>query len=1236
MENEEKGLVDKELLDQASYVLGGIQTGIEQSDELQQEAAVEDATIQAEQDDPRNREQWGLPGVAEELKSAVLGGVQDTASSIQTFPERAIDTLTGQVSKEKKEKGYYQPEWTPFVNEEDPIITKTWWGQMLRGVVHFGTMAAGVTAATSAAGVTAPAWLTGMAGYGLIRAAGIGAISDVISHTTDGENALGMMRDRFGWMDTPLSTRDTDHPLMMKFKNIVEGMGIGILFDSAAMALGKGGKYAKAQVAARNKSVELQTIRKGLQELRRNEFGFRASKNSPVAGRHQGNHLSQDKDPFVVWERNKRIRTEWGAEEGSAGNVSTPVQRERIARESGLSEELVVDTLSRLYSAEKFQKVLKAVDGNKKRLIEVFGDAIAAHQRITLGRNAAEMTAEEYLEEILETSIKFDVTDITGRKIDEITTITAQNVVVSDLVVSTLLQQLRDLGIAGREIGNWDNLLDIDGPADQILDTMLTAISESKRAKYTLSQEFRNLGAKRPAAIQEAVQQEVKDARETIQSILKIANKDEDGDLVLALFEAFSSMKTVNTVDDFTQWARKMIRGGEIEGKAQIGAMVRELQGVMIHSILSGPKTPMRAIIGTSTATFLRPFAQAIGAGISLPFTGDTTTLRAGLSSINAMMQAIPESFELFKTKLNSYWTGDIATIKTRFAEYTQGDDNWEILRRFSESDQATAGDKAAFSMANMARNLNNNSFLTYSTKIMAATDDAFAYILGRAKMREKALRSAIDAQKKGALTAYTNVTPELVRLYEEDFYAQIFDGNGNIIDAATKFARQEVTLTQELTGFAAGLNSVFQQTPWAKPFFLFAKTGVNGLNLTAKHTPVLNFLVKEWNDIAFANANNPRSMEAVAKYGITNADELANAKALQVGRLAMGSAVISMGAYSYLSGNITGNGPVDRQQRQMWIDGGWRPRQIKLGDVWIGYDSFEPFNQILATIGDIGDASQLMGEEWTENQFQKISLIVAQGFTSKSYLAGMQQFVELFSGRPGQFNRIVAGLLNNQIPLAGIRNEFGKLITPYTRELGSGIEDAIRNRNLTFEKFPGEDLPIKYDLLNGKPIKEWDPLTRMWNAISPVQFNLDYSEGRNFLFRSGYDLRLSTYYSPGPNSINLTDSPMIRSKYQKAIGELNLEKELTKLSRQKKIIASILEMEKDIRDGNRGKYEAKDYYHNKMIGKLFTRARKQAWLNIQGEELVQNLSSEQLGKKLKRKQKTAQTSFDEVLTIYK
>ena len=304
------------------------------------------------------------------------------------------------------------------------------------------------------------------------------------------------------------------------------------------------------------------------------------------------------------------------------------------------------------------------------------------------------------------------------------------------MVVGTLLQQVRDLGIAGRELKDFVNLADTDGPLEAIRDTMFVALTEAKRARIIKSQNFRELGAGKRRYLEKTLSQEMADTRESIQSILDISvETDPNGEMLMALFEAFSSMKTVNNLDDFDQWARKMIRGGEIEGKQQTGALVRELQGVMTHSILSGPKTPARAIIGTATHTFLRPMATTIGAALSLPFTKDVRGLRAGLASMNAMMEAIPESFELFKTRLNSYWSGEISTVKTRFSEYTAGDQNWEVLRRWAEnSGRATPGDKAAFRMANMARTLNDKSFLGYSTKIMAATDDAFAYILGRAK----------------------------------------------------------------------------------------------------------------------------------------------------------------------------------------------------------------------------------------------------------------------------------------------------------------------------------------------------------------------------------------------------------------------------------------------------------------------------------------------------------------------
>ena len=249
-------------------------------------------------------------------------------------------------------------------------------------------------------------------------------------------------------------------------------------------------------------------------------------------------------------------------------------------------------------------------------------------------------------------------------------------------------------------------------------------------------------------------------------------------------------------------------------------------------------------------------------------------------------------------------------------------------------------------------------------------------------------------------------------------------------------------------------------------------------------------------------------------------------------------------------------------------------------GDVTVNYDNFEPFNQIMSMIADIGDASLLMGEEWTQDNLLKVSLLLSQGVTSKSYLAGLQSFADLFGGKPGQASRIIAGFANNQIPLAGIRNDLGKLFTPYTRELNSGIIDSIRNRNLLSENIAiGGQLPIKYDLLNGRPIRNWDFITRAYNAFVPINFNLTPSLGRTFLFKSGYDLRLSVLYSP--NGDDLTDSPLLRSKFQREIGKENLEVLLSRLAKDPKIIASMELMYKDIQSGRRSEFQPKDYYHN-------------------------------------------------------
>jgi hypothetical protein len=168
--------------------------------------------------------------------------------------------------------------------------------------------------------------------------------------------------------------------------------------------------------------------------------------------------------------------------------------------------------------------------------------------------------------------------------------------------------------------------------------------------------------------------------------------------------------------------------------------------------------------------------------------------------------------------------------------------------------------------------------------------------------------------------------------------------------------------------------------------------------------------------------------------------------------------------------------------------------------------------------------------------------------------------------------------------------------------------------------------------MLNGKPIKDWDFMTRAYNAVSPITLNLDQTEGRNFLFDSGYDLRLSTYYAP--DSTNLTDQPEIRSKFQRAIGLQNLERELDKLARNPQAIASMKQMYEDIRSGRRADFNARDYWHNRAIDRLFQRARRVAWASIKNDSDILKLIEEQRRKDVARLQKRNTTA--NLLNIYK
>jgi hypothetical protein len=1249
---------------------------------LAKQKAEQEAAISKDSHAAKPANEFGVKENFKEIGNALVGGVRDTASSIATAPERAADMANGQMEAQQKQDAGYKPDWDPLGGDKNPI-TKTWWGNLLRGGVHFGTMAlaiAGASRIPGVRGVVGKAAATGVgkaiAGNTLARAAAVGAASDLVSEYSQDDNATGALAKRFPQLDNPLATHDADHPAMKTLKNVVEGMGIGLVFDGVALSIGsarnrlgktnkpdrevlqaidarleasraaaeeatkvavdkdlrklttqklfeKGGDFnalseadqiaAMKQVAKkhkgfeswtppgednisravrkadeRSKSVDDQIIEKG--EIEMDDPEFRGHKNKPIADSWQGSPNSTGR-AYDVAKQAKRVSREWGAENGSTDSLVTPAAAERMSTLSDIAPEAHEAIARDLLGDARYDSLMRELKSRGLPAVEVFNDALDRLYEVVKGRNTDGLTPEEYWEPIMRHLA------MTGGE-DNLAYWATREVIAADLINASLFKQIRDLATASREIHGVADVLDVDGPMKTMRDRLIMGITNVKRSRYLVSDTFRDLQLHNKAQATAAKNKRLAELHgetvEAVDTMIAIAAKAKTDDFLQAVLEAFSMSNKISNFDDLDKWMRGRLLGMTTdEGVAKTGALVKELEAVMVHSILSGPKTPVRALLGTGTATFTRPLSMAIGSLVR----GDITTMRASLASSNAMVQAIPEAFNLFKTKLNAYWAGDIATVRSRFSEYSTADEQWKLMEWWA-NERGSKGDQAAFWMADIARKMNHNSFFTYSTKLMAATDDAFGYILGRARAREKALREALDMHKVGDLPV---VNKEVIGEFEDRFMKDIFDADGNITDEALKFAQKEVTLTQDLSGFGEGLEKLMNSAPWTKPFFLFARTGINGLELMAKHMPGISLLVKESRDILYGSADN---LVALKKYGIETATDLENAKALMLGRQAVGTAVAFMSIQKFMNGELTGNGPTDRQKRKVWEDAGWKPRSIKLGDAWVTYDALEPFNGILAAIADVGDNLELMGPEWAELNFARIALIITQGVVSKSYLSGISSLMDVVSGDPAALGKIGANISNNVVPFAGLRNELGKLFTPYTRELNSSITDAIRNRNLISEHLTNDPLPIKYDILTGRPIRDHDFPTRMFNMISPVQFNLDDSPGRQLLFASGYDVRTSVYTSP--TGVNLTKNAKVRSLYQRAIGNQNLEKTLNELAKRRDVRESLAKMSADLDAGRRMIDPMKAYLHNDLIRIAFDNAKKKAWAEIQSYPEVQ------------------------------
>ena len=1151
----------------------------------------------------------------------VAVGVAKGLHSLATSPERLKDMLDGSYDKQVEEKGYYEPTGTYNLipgleylgGEVNPDLQRTKWGEMVAEVTKTAVIGGAIYATGGAAG------LPMSTAAGTIGTATLEGLLDEDSAkrdtlTTQITNTIPFLRNSTA--GALLSNGEDDTALVRTLRNTFENIGMAGFGDAIARSfgnrfLGKGAVSRGQQVQAKAlQQLDADYAKMGFDSSFVPEFG--GYKNKPLADPWQGNAFSQGS----VSERLTQAKQKAANPRGSTASSIAPDEITSIIHNDKNLDIMLNRTTKELLGDDGIAKLLR--DNPTQDPQEMFRYAYERQQAV-VNRNLDGISAEEFWAPL-------QTVDVDG-----VETLLAKEIVAADLVNAELFSQVRDTAVGMREIQDFADLSDVDGPLKTLMDRLKVGLGNVERTRAlhkaisdgTYEKWIKNSG--------EFLEQSQASINFRVDAITNVMNKGATDAQVRSFAEVVSGLDDIHSFGDLDEYFKFKLKN------KQDGLVFEELGGVYVNSVLSGPRTPMKAIFGTASAAYIDSVEGIVGSALPAMFGNVRAqrTLRASLGSVNAMNQALGESFDIFRRNVGAYLRQDVAAVSSRFPYKTAQKKQWEAFGAWiNTSENATYGDKAAFAIMDAGYKLNNSSMFTYANSIMTASDDAWRPLMARYRARNRAWRAAIDDEAADALT---DSVPEVMMRYDKRFYDELLDSNGRIDfskDAVLESMYQRATLTEPLQGFNKDLDEVMGRYPLTRPMYMFARTGVNDLRYQVRKMPVLGQLFDK--DRAIFNATYD-NLDSVAKFGIKTAGDLEQAKFEMAGRIAIGTAVTFGGVQAYQQSRLTGDGPMDPQIRQAWIDAGWEPNKVSIPlpggmEMKLGLEQLGGFGLMLRNIANVGDNIELMGEKWGENNWATIAHAVGQTATDKFAMSNLADFADIFNNPQRFLERGIGQIANNQVPLAGLRNQLGQVLVPGQAEVDSGIVDSIRNRNKSTELLAGEQaLPPKWDLLEHRPLKNWNFWQRALDAVNPVGLSIDKqaSLGRKLIYNSNYDLSVKFYRYKG---VDMSEDKYARNAFNEAFSKQNVIQELDVLASDPAIQASVAIMKKDAKGPEGSRLNPMTYLHNQRIKAIMDKAKDRAWLSIQTDpEIIrlQAVKEEQDRLNYRKKQETKNLVYE-------
>ena len=601
-----------------------------------------------------------------------------------------------------------------------------------------------------------------------------------------------------------------------------------------------------------------------------------------------------------------------------------------------------------------------------------------------------------------------------------------------------------------------------------------------------------------------AIQRIAQESKETVDGLRAI--KDSNPEMLAPLMMAYEltdgNVKSITSLNNYIRQSTSVWRKAFIDGQPEIPSVInRAFFANVYNSTLSAFSTPIKAIISGGHLLVEKPVRQFAGA-LS---TGDVKTIRRGMYQYSSMVDSIRRGFgyanQIFKRSAL-----DPSVIAVRDDVVLRNQKQIEILQAFADAkaEKGEFGPQFLMEQINAMNDLANHPVLRFGTRSMQAMDGFIQSMVADFEAKGR----AFDAVTEGGRLEFSAKKSES---HYKKAHAEMFDKDGIITDKAAQHAAGEIAMNLD-NAANDNFSALIRRMPILKAFFLFTKTPLNEMMLTLSYNP-LGVFVKDMNafKLPFEEMPTEKVNELLASRGVdvSNPFEVRGKyeeiRADLKGRKAIGALATTSAVALMLDDRIHGNGHYNRQVQKTRREAEWKPRSIKgLDGKWHSYDGLGPITNYLALVADIGDHMDVLAPDNIGELLKKTTYVFAASFTDKTYMAGLEPFLDVVRGDVGAINRWGSSFLTSATVRGSSQMaEIARLMDPGMKEINNELSGMIMNR-MPFLK---STLPKKYDWIDGGEVNIPDNFfARLRNTYTPWKESGVISPEKQFLIDVEYD----------------------------------------------------------------------------------------------------------------------------------